>query len=179
MKPTILSISLASALCAATTTSTATAQTQHLSIEAPVVSTTAIVRTVTDKIPHRSCRDQLVRVEQAAGYRSRTPSVLGAVLGGLAGGALGDNTGHQGVIAGAGALLGATIGRDAQQKRATQSRYVNEEVCEVDYELRDREEVTGYRVAYQYGDSIYHTQTTYDPGATISLDVVLQPNPAR
>ena len=167
---------ISSALAGALLTQAAVAESLSYSIEAPVVSVKPLVRTVTDKIPHRVCRDEVVRVERRGGHRSHTPQILGAVIGGTAAGALGDNTGHQGVIAAAGALLGASIGRDASHRRGTRTEYVTEEVCEVDYELRDREIVTGYRVGYRYDGNIYYTRTSDRPGDTIRLNVAVQPD---
>lgn len=167
---------ITSAIAGALLTQAAFAESLSYSIEAPVVSVKPVVRTVTDKIPHRTCRDELVRVERRGGHRSRTPQILGAVIGGTAAGALGDNTGYQGVLATAGALLGASIGHDAAHRRNTRSEYVTEEVCEVDYELRDREIVTGYRVGYRYDGNIYYTRTSDRPGDTIRLNVAVQPD---
>jgi uncharacterized protein YcfJ len=151
------------------------ADTQHLNLDAPVVSVSPVVRVVTDKIPHQSCWNEQVRVESRSGHRSAVPQVLGAVIGGAVGGAIGDNSGHQGIIATAGALLGGAIGRDQAHRRSSQTRYVTEQRCATDYELRDREEVTGYRVGYEYGGNIYYTQTRQQPGSSIQLGVVLQP----
>jgi uncharacterized protein YcfJ len=151
------------------------AESQHFKIEAPVVSASPMVKTVTEKIPHQTCWNEQVRVESRSGHRSRVPPVLGAVIGGVAGGAIGDNTGHQGVIATAGALLGAAIGHDQSHKRPSQARYVTEQRCATDYELRDREEVTGYRVGYEYGGNIYYTQTPQHPGSSIQVSVILKP----
>ncbi|MDZ7783230.1 MAG: hypothetical protein U5K56_10010 [Halioglobus sp.] len=153
----------------------AAAQSQQFSIEAPVVSVTPQVRHVTDRIPHQSCWEEQVRVERRGGHRSAVPPVLGAIIGGAAAGAIGDNSGHQGVIAGAGAALGAAVGRDVAHRRHTRSRYVTEERCEIDYELREREVVSGYRVGYEYGDDVYYTQTRHRPGPTIRVEVILEP----
>ena len=67
------------------------------------------------------------------------------------------------------------------QQRRRQQRddgyYVTEDVCTVEYELRERERVSGYRVSYRYGDTIYETRTARDPGATIPVRVELKPLP--
>jgi uncharacterized protein YcfJ len=172
MKNTILATALAGLISA----QVASADIEQFSIKAPVISVVPIVQTVTDKIPHRSCHDELVRVERRGRHHSRVPQVLGAVIGGAAAGAIGDNTGHQGIIATAGALLGAAIGQDAAYRNNTRSQYVTEERCTIDYELRDREIVTGYRVGYRYDGNIYHTRTTQRPGDTIRLNVVVEPD---
>ncbi len=166
---------ITSAIAAALLAQAAAAESLNYTLEAPVVSVDPVVRTVTDRIPHRTCRDEVVRVERRGGHRSHTPQILGAVIGGTAAGALGDNTGHQGVLAAAGALLGASIGRDASYRRNTRAEYVTEERCEVDYELRDREVITGYRVGYRYDGNIYYTRTSDRPGDTIRLHVAVEP----
>jgi len=94
---------------------------------------------------------------------------------GATAGAIGDNTGHQGVIATAGALLGAAVGHDVAHQRSATTRYVTEQRCETSYELRDREEVVGYRVSYEYAGGIYHTRTRHRPGPTIEVGVILEP----
>ena len=71
--------------------------------------------------------------------------------------------------------LGAAVGRDVAHRSRTRSRYVTEERCEIDYELREREVVSGYRVGYEYGDDVYYTQTRHRPGPTIRVEVILEP----
>ncbi len=155
--------------------SMAVASSDRLVVQAPVVSVDPVVRTITDKIPHQSCWDERVRLQSRGGHRSAVPQVLGAVIGGATAGAIGDNTGHQGVIATAGALLGAAVGHDVAHQRSATTRYVTEQRCETSYELRDREEVVGYRVSYEYAGGIYHARTRHRPGPTIEVGVILEP----
>mgnify|MGYP003678529852 CR=1 FL=1 len=151
------------------------AEGQYSVIEAPVVGVEPLVRTVTQRIPHESCWDERVRVVERGRGHSATPGILGAVVGGTVAGALGHNSRHQPVIAGAGALLGASVGHDVGHRRSERSYYVTEQRCEVDYELRDVEEVTGYRISYRYGGNIYHTHSSRHPGDTIRVRIQLQP----
>jgi uncharacterized protein YcfJ len=155
--------------------SVANADVQRTMVEVPVTEVEPIMQFVTRKIPHESCRDEQVRVERMGGNHSATPAILGAVIGGVVGGALGHNSQYQPVAAGAGAVLGASVGHDVSHNRNTQSYYVTEQRCEVDYELRDQENIIGYRVKYLYGDSIYETETQYPPGSTIKIRVELIP----
>ncbi len=153
----------------------AVAQAQGSSyINAPVVQSEPIVEVVTRKIPHESCRDEQVRVVNSGGH-SATPGLLGAVVGGVVGGAAGHNSRYQPVIAGAGALLGASIGTDMAHRQSAQAYYVNERRCSTEYELRDIERVVGYRVAYQYQGNTYYTRTDSAPGSTIRLRVDVTP----
>ncbi|MBN7797844.1 glycine zipper 2TM domain-containing protein [Parahaliea mediterranea] len=143
-------------------------------VDVPVVEVEPLLRTVTDRIPHERCYDERVKLLYA-GPHSPTPGLVGALVGGSVAGALGHNSRKQPLIAGMGALVGASIGTDMAHRHNARARYLTERRCEVDYELRDRREVSGYRVAYRYGDSIYHTRMDYRPGDTIRLRVDLQP----
>jgi uncharacterized protein YcfJ len=158
-------------------TSAAGADRQNIVVEAPVTSVEPIVQTVTRKIPLESCWDERVRIDRADGNHSATPAILGAVIGGVLGGALGQNSRYQPVTAGAGAVLGASVGTDVSHSRNTRSEYVTQQRCEVEYELREHETIIGYRVSYLYDDSIYQTETRYPPGPTITIGVELSPIP--
>jgi uncharacterized protein YcfJ len=151
------------------------AEVQRSVLEVPVTAVEPIVQYVTRKIPHETCRDERVRVDRAAANHSATPGILGAVIGGVVGGALGQDSRYQPVTAGAGALLGASVGTDISHRQNIQSYYVTEQRCEVDYELRDQENIIGYRVSYLYGDRIYQTETRQRPGSTIKVRVEISP----
>jgi len=151
------------------------AEAQRTIIDVPVMAVEPLVQTVTRKIPHEACWDERVRVVQSGGAHSATPGILGAVIGGVVGGSLGHNSRYQPVIAGAGAVLGASVGSDISHRRSSHSYYVTEQRCEVDYELRDEESIIGYRVSYRYGDNIYHTETRNPPGQTIRVRVDISP----
>ena len=163
------------AACSALAASLASAQSHTSVVEVPVTAVEPVVRIITHKIPHESCWDERVKVVREGGNHSTTPAVLGAVIGGVVGGSVGHNSRYQPIIAGAGALLGSSIGNDISHQRNTRSYYVTEQRCEVDYELRDEEKIVGYRVSYRYGDSIYQTETRNRPGATIQLQVNVNP----
>ena len=86
------------------------------------------------------------------------------------------NSSKEDVITVAGAVLGGTIGHNrAGRYGNNDGYYVTEDVCTTEYEYREHERINGYRVSYQYGDSIYETRTDRDPGATIAVRVNLQP----
>jgi len=156
-------------------TTSAHSETHRTLVEVPVTTVEPVVRVVTHKIPHETCRDERVRVEHASRSRSATPSILGALIGGAVAGSLGHNSRAQPAIAVAGAVLGASVGSDVSRSKHRRHYYVNEQRCEIDYELRDEENIIGYRVGYLYGDNIYHTQTRDHPGDTIKLRVELSP----
>ncbi|MFK7830780.1 MAG: glycine zipper 2TM domain-containing protein [Congregibacter sp.] len=147
-------------------------------IDAPVVDVQPIVEVYTQRIPHESCREERVRVVERGARRSATPTLVGAVLGGTVGSVLGRNSSRRDVIGGAGAILGASVGYDRSRRQAVNSSYyVTENVCTTEYELRERERTSGYRVSYRYGGGIYETRTDYDPGSTIAVRVKLEPLP--
>lgn len=72
-------------------------------------------------------------------------------------------------------VVGASVGSDMGRRRHERSYYVTEEVCSVEYELREREEVDGYRVRYRYSGNIYETRTQREPGRSIPVRVEIQP----
>lgn len=154
----------------------ALAAAQSTVIDAPVVDVQPIVEVVNERIPFETCREERVRVVEGGGFRSATPTILGAIAGGAAGSVLGRNSSRRDVIAGAGAVLGASVGYDRGRRHTRNNGYyVTENRCSTEYELRERERVSGYRVSYRYGDSVYETRTAYDPGATIAVRVSVEP----
>lgn len=145
-------------------------------IDAPVVDVQPLVQVVSERIPYEVCRDEQVRVEDRRWGTNVVPTVVGGLLGGAAGNILGRNSSKEDVITGAGALLGATVGyRRSQAQHRGGSYYVTENVCTTQYEVRERERIDGYRVSYRYGDDIYTTRTSRDPGATIPVRVRVEP----
>ena len=145
-------------------------------INAPVVQTEPIVEVATQKIPHEYCRNEQVKVVNS-GARSATPGLLGAIVGGVVGGAAGSDSRYQPVTAGAGALLGASIGTDIARAQSSSAYYVDERRCYTEYELRDIERVVGYRVGYVYEGNTYYTRTASAPGNMIRLRVDVSPEP--
>lgn len=151
---------------------------QSTVIDAQVVDVQPIVETVSERIPHEICREETVRVvdRRYGRYSRAVPTAVGAVLGGAVGNVLGRNSSKEDVITVAGAVLGGTIGNNRAGPNVNgDSYYVTEDVCTTEYEYRERERINGYRVSYQYGDSIYETRMDRDPGATIAVRVNLQP----
>lgn len=144
-------------------------------IHAPVTSVEPITEWVTERVPHETCRDERVRVVDNSRSGSATSALLGAVIGGTMGGAIGHNSRHQPVIAGAGALLGASIGRDVGRQQSQNFHYTTETICTTDYEVREYEEITGYRVGYEFGGNTWYTRTRSEPGSNIRVRVSVTP----
>lgn len=160
-------------------------------VEAPVVSVDPVLETVRYAEPREVCRTERVAVDR--GFRGGRPherrSATGTLVGGVIGGAIGNAVGHDsdnkkiGTVIGA--ILGASIGNDIQ-RRSRQERvaaapyrtvYENREVCELVDVTRERQEVVGYDVAYEYAGRLGHTRMDRDPGATIRLRVDVTPVP--
>ncbi|MEM9397302.1 MAG: hypothetical protein AAF991_07465 [Pseudomonadota bacterium] len=145
-------------------------------VQAPVVGVQPIYETVTERIPHQICREERVRVVERDRRGSFTPTLVGAVVGGTVAGVLGNNSRRRDVIAGAGAILGASIGNDVgRNRRHDNDYYVTEDVCTTEYELREQERLNGYRVSYRYAGGVYKTFSRHDPGETIAVRVSLEP----
>ena len=81
------------------------------------------------------------------------PKLVGALIGGALGNALGAKEPNKKVGAVVGGLLGYSIGKDvARHKRHHEGevRYRQEQVCEVFYDRREEQQLTGYDVTYAY-----------------------------
>jgi len=156
----------------------AAALAQSTVIDAPVVDVEPVVEIVRERRPYEICREERVRVVETRGRDSVTPVILGAVVGGTVGSVLGNNSSRRDLITGAGAILGASMGNDRRrQSHRDHGYYVTEDVCTTEYEVHEREQIRGYRVSYQFGDSIYTTRMPTQPGPTIAVRVSLDPLP--
>lgn len=149
---------------AATTLGTAMgAQAQE---QGRVLSRQPIVQQVA--IPRQVCGTETV-------YGGTQNSGAGAVLGAIAGGALGNTIGGgTGRVAATalGVVGGALVGNRVEG--AGQPQYQNVQRCQNDTYYENR--TVGYDVVYEYGGRRYRTQTSYDPGSWIALDVQPSPN---
>lgn len=178
-----------------------------------VVSVNAIVDRDSRPVSRRVCRVREGRQQYANngwgdGYyydgryrydsRSNTPAVLGAIIGGLLGNQVGDGNGRTAATI-AGAALGATVGRD-QQNRGDRNdrndgneryygngdydgrnyqgrRYAGRwaphtvEQCRTVTRQRNRDRVVAYDVTYEYNNRLYQTTTNYNPGRQIRVRV--------
>ena len=147
---------------------------------AKVVDVQPVVRVVRVSSPEESCWNEPVRQtaqNYRSGYGSATPVILGGILGGVAGNQFGGGRGND-VMTIAGALLGASIGRDAAHRRhyrASPARYVTERRCEVREVYRDEERIEGYQVTYKYQGQTYVTRMDSDPGRRIRVRVQVEP----
>jgi uncharacterized protein YcfJ len=150
---------------------------------APVTAVEPLYRTVEYRVPTEQCSLVEVPVERdrGHGYRSYTGPILGAIIGGAIGNAVGHNKTNKKVGTAVGAVLGGTIGRDIQHRRERARQagyrvaYETEEVCETVYEYRERQELDGYEVTYEYAGQEHTTRLDYDPGHYIQVRVQVTP----
>lgn len=117
-------------------------------------------------------------------------TVIGAIIGGVVGHQFGRSSGGRDVGTGVGIVAGGLIGNQIENSAPANpaSGYAQGGPARVDYipETRnvqrcrtvydDRDEVTGYTVAYRYQGRDYTTRVAYDPGATMRVQVNLTPD---
>ena len=171
MKMTMIALALIPAAALADSRST--------TIHAPVESVQPLVEIVTERIPYESCRTERVRVvERRPSMGTTMPTLVGGLVGGTVGRVIGHNSSNRGLITGVGAAVGAAVGHNSatrDYRNHDREYYDTEEICSVEYELRERERSNGYRVSYRFGDNIYTTHTRTEPGETIPVRVRLEP----
>ncbi len=117
-------------------------------------------------------------------------TVIGAIIGGVVGHQFGRSSGGRDVGTGVGIVAGGLIGNQIENSAPANAApgYAQGGPARVDYvpETRtvqrcktvydNRDEVTGYNVAYRYQGRDYTTRTAYDPGATMRVQVNLSPD---
>lgn len=148
---------------------------EQFSVNAKVISVEPLVRIVEVTTPQEVCWNEQV-VHRTTGYKSRTPLVLGGIIGGVVGNQMGGGRGKS-IMTVAGAILGASIGRDiAQQKQTGQQEVLAyERVCEIEQVTHEEERANGYRVTYEYDGREFVTYTQSDPGEFIRVRVHIEP----
>jgi len=142
---------------------------------ARVTDVQAIYKTVSYRVPVEQCRIERTKPKHRH-YRHSTAATL---IGTLAGARIGHQIGHHkqaGTIAGA--IIGASIGNSISHKhnkRHSRTEYRDVERCETHYEIQTEEKLVGYRVAYKYHGSEYHTRMDRHPGRRIKVAVSVKP----
>lgn len=137
---------------------------------ARVLAVRPIVETISFSRPELECSEETV------GYRTRsgsaTPMIVGGILGGVVGNRFGEGKGKDAMTV-AGALLGASLGRDASDGGDTYP--VNERRCRTRHTVYEQERVAGYHVTYRYHGREYTTRMPYDPGDRMRVRVHVEP----
>lgn len=182
--------------------STGHRSTQSYQEYARVVHVEPQYRTVRVEAPREQCWEERVAYNDNhyndsgynngrshAGGKSYTPQILGAVVGAAVGRKFGRGRGQDAATV-AGAVLGGSIGRDINRqhrshrrghdnahhnRRHQSNQYQVIERCETVNDYRTEERVDGYRVEYEYEGRRYWTNTDYDPGNQIAVNVTVRP----
>lgn len=151
---------------------------------AEVVRVDPIIRVVERPHYQHECWDEPVVYREPPRYvrqrGPRTPAILGGIVGGVIGNQFGHGGGRDAATA-AGAMLGYSMVRDTEyygghyEGGREYTRY--ERRCAPRRDYRPEEQITGYDVTYRYQGRIYHTVTDYPPGATLRVQVDVNPVP--
>lgn len=143
----------------------------HAQEQGRVLSSTPIIQQVA--IPRQVCGYDTSHGGYYAGGSSPSTSGAGAVMGAIAGGAIGNQIGGGSGRAAAtalGVIGGAVLGNHIEGQNYNHApRYQNTQRCNTETYYENR--TIGYNVVYEYGGRQYSTQTNYDPGAWIALNV--------
>lgn len=148
-------------------------QTQRHTDYAKVVDVDPIYKTVSHRVPERSCWTETV-YEPVHKSGSYTSAILGTLIGGAIGNEVGHSNKNKKVGAVAGALLGASIARDYKGSN-TQTVARDNEVCETRHRTEYEERLVGYNVAYRYQGRRYTTRMDRRPGDRIKVAVQVKP----
>ena len=142
---------------------------------AKVIDVQPIVRVVQVTTPRQSCWDEPVtRAQYPRHGRSATPLLLGGILGGVVGNQFGGGSGKD-IMTVAGALLGASIGRDAAYRQSAGQPHTTytttERRCETETMVHEEERIDGYHVTYRYQGQTFATRMPDDPGERVRIRV--------
>jgi len=137
-----------------------------MTVQARVVSSTPVIAQVA--VPQQVCFDEL---RQEPPRSSGAGALLGAIAGGAVGNAVGKGAGKAvatGLGIFGGAILGDHVEMDGRPGTASTVRRCEQQAT---YENR----VVAYSVVYEYGGQRYSTQLPQEPGATLPIQVTLNP----
>lgn len=150
---------------------TAAVQAGSPTVQARVLESRPVYEDVRVPTEKEVCWQEQVRQRD---HRSHTPSLLGAVIGGAIGHQFGDGRGQDALTV-AGALIGASAGRDIEHRRRHRSQPYTVERCRLEQSHYYTEQLVGYDVRYEFDGRIYHTRTQRDPGRTLAIEVSHRP----
>lgn len=137
----------------------------HAQEQGRVLSSTPIVQQVA--IPRQVCGYDSAAYSGTSHSNSGAGAVMGAIAGGAIGNQIGGGTGRAAATA-LGVIGGAVLGNRIEGQNQP-PRYQNVQRCNTETYYENR--TIGYNVVYEYGGRQYSTQTSYDPGAWIALNV--------
>ena len=142
---------------------------------AKVIDVQPIVRVVQVTTPRQACWEEPVtRAHYPRHGRSATPVLLGGILGGVVGNQFGGGSGKD-IMTVAGALLGASIGRDAAYRNSASQPHTTytttERRCQTETTVHEEERIDGYNVSYRYQGKTFVTRMPDDPGDRVRIRV--------
>lgn len=138
-----------------------------MTVQARVVSSTPVVAQVA--VPRQVCYDEM---RQEPARSSGAGAIMGAIAGGAMGNAIGKGTGRA-VTTGLGVVLGAAMGDQIENNGRPG---VNRVVQRCEQQSTYQNQVVAYNVVYEYGGQRYSTQMQREPGATIPINVTVNPD---
>ena len=141
---------------------------------APVVEAEPVWQSIRIPVTQDVCWDETVqRVVPAR--RSAAPSILGAIVGGVIGHQFGGGSG-QDIMTAAGAVLGASVAAEQQQRRNPDRYYTGtERRCETRTEYRQEDRIIAWDVTYEFNGELYRTRMNQAPGDRIRLQLGITP----
>ena len=132
------------------------------------------------QVPRQECSSQYVQdAPQVVGGGER--GFGGAIIGGVAGGLLGNQVGKghgKEAATAAGAVIGAIAGDRIQNSNTGPQQVVQappREVRQCRTVMDSQQQVTGYRVTYEYRGNQYMTVMHEQPGRTLPVRVSVTP----
>jgi uncharacterized protein YcfJ len=125
--------------------------------------------------PRNECTQQYVNDVQAVEGRDYGGAVIGGIAGALLGNQVGRGHGREAATA-VGAVVGAMTGDNlANRDRVYGYREVPREVTSCRTVQDVRQQLTGYRVQYEYRGQLYSTFMREQPGPTLRVRVSVDP----
>jgi uncharacterized protein YcfJ len=125
--------------------------------------------------PRNECTQQYVNEVQPTGGRDYGGAVIGGIAGALVGNQVGGGHGREAATA-VGAVIGAMTGDNlANRDRVYGYREVPREVTTCRTVQDVRQQLTGYRVQYEYRGQVYSTFMREQPGPTLRVRVSVDP----
>lgn len=131
-------------------------------------------------VPEQHCHTEYVPVSAGPAHPYAGP-VIGGVAGGLLGSTIGKGRGKVAAAA-AGAVIGTIVGANVANRQA-HAYGGTQPVQRCETVDRWQDQLTGYRVVYDYAGRTYETFMTEDPGprlrVRVAVDVADAGSPAR
>jgi uncharacterized protein YcfJ len=126
-------------------------------------------------VPRNECSRQWVQQAEAPQGRNYGGAVVGGIAGALIGNQVGGGHGREAATA-IGAVVGAMTGDNiANRDVAYGYREVPREVTTCRTVQDVRQQLTGYRVDYEYHGQVYSTFMREQPGSTLRVRVSVDP----